>query len=218
MCVGANGLITVKESSTCAHALELMEQNDMRVLPVVDEAKKLVGTISLMQLGSYFLPRMRAPLEMRKIKTSLTNIIKALKAQVINAVNPDVVEDMFVRVGAMDVLSFAQRVSDFPYKQSIIIVGNRWDIQQRSISIGVRLVVVTGDSMPSEDTVERCTQCGVSFISSPFDSATTAWILRTAAVIDNMIVCHYQFILFNDIMFVLLRNKLQYFLRPLLIY
>lgn len=124
----------------------------------------------------------------RRIRTSINNIIRALDAKELNVIEPGYIEDMYVRVGAMDVNSFAtNKKTDFPYKQSVIIVGNRWDIQQKSITIGARLVVVTGDYMPADDTLERAKEAGVSFILTRHDSATTAWLMRTSVVIEGLI-------------------------------
>jgi manganese-dependent inorganic pyrophosphatase len=38
-----------------------------------------------------------------------------------------------------------------------------------------------------EDVIAQARQAGVSFIVSPYDSATTAWVIRTASTIDRII-------------------------------
>ncbi|HEX2101799.1 MAG TPA: putative manganese-dependent inorganic diphosphatase, partial [Candidatus Synoicihabitans sp.] len=98
-------------------------------------------------------------------------------------------EELFVRIGAMDVRSFWKISQDegIPANRSIIIVGDRWDIQQRSIQIGVRALIVTGN-LPIEDEVVAQAQAhGVSVIVSPYDSATTAWVIRTASTVEPLI-------------------------------
>jgi manganese-dependent inorganic pyrophosphatase len=69
----------------------------------------------------------------------------------------------------------------------VVIVGDRWDIQQRSIQIGVRALVVTGNLPVDEEVVQQAREAGVSLIVSPYDSATTAWVIRTASSVDRLI-------------------------------
>lgn len=99
-------VISVQESATCAEALELIESRDIRVLPVVAGDRRLVGTVSVFQLGGFFIPRLREVREMRKVFTSLAHIARALRARVVHVERPDSTEELFVRVGAMDVRSF----------------------------------------------------------------------------------------------------------------
>jgi manganese-dependent inorganic pyrophosphatase len=132
---------------------------------------------------------MREPREMRKVHTSLAHIARALKGRVVHMVEPDRPEDLFVRIGAMDVRSFGKfsEKEGITPEQSIIIVGDRWDIQQRSIQIGVRALVVTGDLPLDEEVIQQARAAGVSLIVSHYDSATTAWVIRTASTIENMV-------------------------------
>jgi manganese-dependent inorganic pyrophosphatase len=70
-------------------------------------------------------------------------------------------------------------------------VGDRWDIQQRSIQIGVRLLVITGGLEPDPEVIEQAKASKVSLIVSSYDSATTAWVIRTASTIDRLIDHQY---------------------------
>jgi manganese-dependent inorganic pyrophosphatase len=89
----------------------------------------------------------------------------------------------------MDIRSFGKfsDQEDIPARQSIIIVGDRWDIQQRSIQVGVRLLVITGNLPVDEEVIELARKSGVSLIVSPYDSATTAWVIRTATTIERLV-------------------------------
>lgn len=184
---------SVEAGATCAEALELIEHHDIRILPVLGANQHVQGTISISQLSGHFVPRIGAPREMRKVTTSLAHITRALKGRVLHIANENHVEDLFVRIGAMDVRSFSRmpETDGIPARQSVIIVGDRWDIQQRSIQIGVRLLVITGGLEPDSEVVEQARAQGVSLIVSQYDSATTAWVIRTASTIDNLIDRHF---------------------------
>ncbi|MFT3866980.1 MAG: DRTGG domain-containing protein [Nibricoccus sp.] len=155
-----SNVISVRPTATCAEALEVIDAHDVRVLPVTTNDNRVIGSISVFQLGGYFIPRMRAPREMRKVHTSLAHIARALKGRIIHMREEDREEDLFIRIGAMDVRSFGKfsEVEGIGPEQSIIIVGDRWDIQQRSIQIGVRALVVTGNLPIDEEVIEQSPQ------------------------------------------------------------
>ncbi len=202
-------VVSITENSTCAEALELIDRHDIRILPVLNAQKKVVGTISLTHLGGIFIPRASEPMLMRKVETSLSKIVSALKGSGLHLVNPDAHEELYVRIGAMDIRSFG-RVSEtdkFPSGKSVIIVGDRWDIQRRAIELGVRVIIVTGNLPIDDEIITACKQAQVSLISSPFDSATTAWVVRTASTITRVVETTYPSIA-PDVRIVDMRKKI----------
>lgn len=182
-------VISLRQNATCAEALELIDRHDVSVLPITTDDLRVLGSVTISQLGGHFLPKLREPREMRRVHTSLEHITRALKAHVVHASEPSLVEDLFVRVGAMDVRSFGNFSQSelTPAAQSIIVVGDRRDIQLRSIEIGVRALVITGGLAVEDEVVALALQKGVSVIISPYDSATTAWVIRAASTIDRLI-------------------------------
>ncbi len=180
---------SVTKNSTCAEALELIDQYDVRALPVIDDNNKIEGMVSIFQLGEFFIPKPREPRAMRRVHTSIDSIIRSLNAQVLNSDNSGELEELYVRIGAMDIRSFGSHHKEdgMPSSKSIIIVGDRWDIQERCLQLGVRLLVITGGLKVDEEMITRAKERGVSLIVSPYDSATTSWIIRTATHIEGLI-------------------------------
>ncbi len=191
--VMTTGVITAPQGATCAEALELIDQHDVRILPIISEDQRVLGTVSVFQLGGHFIPRIREPKEMRHVHTSLSHITRALHAKAIHVENCEKNEDLYIRIGAMDVRSFGKfsEHENIPAAQTVIIVGDRWDIQQRSIQIGVRALVVTGNLPVDTEVIQMAKAAGVSLIISPYDSATTAWVIRTASTIERLIDRNY---------------------------
>lgn len=187
--VMVTNVVNINEDATCAEALELIDQHDVRILPVVAEDKRVVGTVSIFQLGGFFVPKVSALREMRKVHTSLNHIARALRARTVNLPDAEREQELFVRVGAMDLKSFgkaAQSDGILP-GQSIIIVGDRRDIQLRSIEMSVRLLVITGNLPVEDDVVECAKTAGVALIVSPYDTATSAWVIRSATKLGRLI-------------------------------
>tara|TARA_B100001248_G_scaffold262528_2_gene259155 strand:- start:16592 stop:18265 length:1674 start_codon:yes stop_codon:yes gene_type:complete len=181
---------------TCVEALEVMDQHNLRALPVVNEENKLQGLVSISQLGTYFVPKLKDPHNMRYIYTSLDAIVRSLKAEVLHLINPEPMEDLYVRVSAMAVETFntLTETEKIPAGQSVIVVGDREDIQDKALEMGVRMLVITGGLPINGPILEKAKQKGVSLVISPYDSATTAWIVRSASnltplIEDNVVTC-----------------------------
>jgi manganese-dependent inorganic pyrophosphatase len=182
-------VVSVPENATCAEALELIDTNDVRFLPVVDPERRVAGTISLPHLGGVFIPRVNSPKLMRQVHGTLANIARALKATVIHAVDEGRLEDFYVRLGTMDIRSFwtISESEGIPAAQSLIIVGDRRDIHLRAIELGLRGLIVTSGLSVDDEVLANARARGVSVMSSPYDSATTAWVARTASSIERVI-------------------------------
>ena len=180
---------SVSKNSTCAEALELIDKYDVRALPVVDDNGHLEGLISIFQLGEFFIPKPSEPRKMRRVHTSIGAIIRSLSATVLHQDRSDQVEELFVRVGAMDIRSFENnhKENGTSANTSVIVVGDRRDIQERCMQLGVRLLVITGGLEVDADMIEQAKERNVSLIVSPYDSASTSWIIRTATHIDSLV-------------------------------
>lgn len=178
----------IQKSSTCAEALKLIDQYDIRALPVLDDNNHIEGVVSFFQLGEYFIPKPQDPRKMRSVRTSVEAIVRSLNADVFKLYNESKVEELFIRIGAMATADFG----DFSYRegepgQSIIVVGNRIDIQEKAIEVNVRLLVITGKQEIEPHIIEKAIQNKVSIIKSPFDVASTVWIIRSATSIASII-------------------------------
>ncbi|MBT6769399.1 MAG: putative manganese-dependent inorganic diphosphatase [Opitutales bacterium] len=182
-------VVHIHEDATLFEALQLIDKYDVRVLPVTDENKQLKGYLSIFQMGDYFIPKFQQPRAMRQVHTSINDVVTTLKADVIFVRDEDSLEDMYVKIGAMDIRSFGKFTGSdaIPSNETIIIVGDRWDIQQRSIQIGVRLLVITGSLGVDQEVIDLAREKGVSLIISPYVSATTAWTIRTASRISKLV-------------------------------
>ncbi len=187
--VMTSNVIAVSEHATCAEALELIDRHEVRFLPVTADNKGVVGMVSMAHLGGVFIPRVSEPRAMRQVNTSLANIVRALRARAPHLAREHAVEELFVRLGTMDIRTFwsISEREKIAAHQSIIIVGDRRDIQRRAIELGIRALVITSNLDVDSETIELAQAKGVSLIISPYDSATTAWVVRTASTIDRVI-------------------------------
>jgi len=174
--------------ATCAEALRLIDRHRLNVLPVVTADNRATGTITLAQLGHFFIPRLDEPRAMRSVRTSLARIVQSLQAQVLHLVEGDHLEELFVRIGAMDIRTFwtISEKDGIPAAQSIIIVGDRPDVQRRAIELGIRALIISGNLHVDPAIVALARERRVSILVSAQDTATTAWFVRTASTIERL--------------------------------
>ena len=180
---------SVSKQSTCFEALEKIDKYDVRVLPVVDAKHRVEGLISFFQLGEFFIPSPKKSLEVRKVNTNIESIIRSLNAISINTSQRDLIEELSIHVGAMDIKSFGEhhKKLNTPIDKSVIVVGDRKDIQEKSIHLGVRLLIISGGLSVDKSIIKMAKDKGVSLIISPYDSATTCWIVTTASKFESLI-------------------------------
>lgn len=186
-------VISVPETGTCAEALELIDRHSITVLPVTSADRHITGTVSLAQLGGFFIPRISEPRQMRQVRTSLARIARALNATVRHLAHEHRVEELFIRIGAMDMRTFwkiSERES-IAANQAIVVVGDRRDVQLRAIEIGIRALVISGNLPVDDDVVAQARARDVSVLISSFDTASTAWIIRTASTLDRVMNHEY---------------------------
>ncbi|MCW5549396.1 MAG: putative manganese-dependent inorganic diphosphatase [Opitutaceae bacterium] len=185
-----SNVIAIPESATCAEALELLDRHAVNVLPVITPERRIIGTLSLAQMGGFFMPRAQEPRRVRQVRTSLARIVRALGASVCHITDEHRQEELFIRIGAMDIGTFwkiSERENITP-RQSIIIVGDRRDVQLRAIELGIRALVISGNLAVTPDVIAAARERGVGILISAHDTATTAWLVRSASTLDDVIL------------------------------
>ncbi|MGV3774619.1 MAG: putative manganese-dependent inorganic diphosphatase [Verrucomicrobiales bacterium] len=191
-----SNVISVPPKSTVAHALGIMEDRNIRVLPVLNEDLTCVGLISLFKMSKFFFPTPNRPFESRKVFASIMNLACTLDADMLFAVDADHEEDLIMMVGAMSLESFTARMRGYPREKLMVVVGDRRDIQALAIREKVRVIVVTGGLSVDDKLIEEARRNKVSLLVSPHDSATTAMLSRASITVDHMI--HRDFVSFRD--------------------
>jgi manganese-dependent inorganic pyrophosphatase len=193
-------VLSVRPESTAAEALRLMDEKNLRLLPVLDESQKCRGLLSLFKLSKFLFPavnRSASPEHnSREVLSSLAGLARTLDGQVVAGFDTEREQELILMIGAMGLESFAARLEKFPPEKSCVIVGDRWDIQNVAIREGVRVLIVTGDIAIEPKTVEAARKKHVTVITSPHDTATTASLCRAAVAVRH--VLNEQFLCFRE--------------------
>lgn len=189
-------IISATPETTAANALGLMDERGIRILPVLDEGRRCCGLLSLFKLSKFLFPAANRLVDSRRVLSSLANLARTLHGELLLAQNPEAEEDLTLMIGAMSLESFAQRLDTFAREKLIIVVGDRWDIQNLAIREGVRALVVTGGLKVEAKTFEAAQKQNVSLITSPHDTATTAALCRAAVAVRH--VLNEEFMCFRE--------------------
>ena len=137
-------ILSVTPDATAAQALQLMDEHNIRILPVLDKERRCRGLLSLFKLSKFLFPAANRLVDSRRVLSSLTKLAETLHGELLVANEPDGEEDLMLMIGAMSLESFAERLETFPREKLVVVVGDRWDIQNVAIREGVRVLIVTG--------------------------------------------------------------------------
>lgn len=184
-------ILGVRPDSTAAEALRLMDEKNLRFLPVMDEARRCRGLLSLFKLSKFLFPAVNRDANQehnsREVLASLSKLAETLDGRLVVGSETEREEELILVIGAMGLESFAARLEKFPLDKLCVVVGDRWDIQNIAIREGVRVLIVTGGITVEPKTIEAAQRRNVSVITSPHDTATTASLCRAAVGVRHVL-------------------------------
>jgi manganese-dependent inorganic pyrophosphatase len=189
-------IFSVTPDATAAEALGLMDEHDIRILPVLDAQQKCRGLLSLFKLSKFLFPAANRLIDSRRVLSSLDNLAKTLGGKLIIGHESKREEDLILMIGAMKLESFAQRLEKLQPQKLAVVVGDRSDIQELAIREGVRVLIVTGGLAVEENIIAAATKNRVSLITSPHDTSTTASLCRSAVAVRHML--NEEFLSFRE--------------------
>jgi manganese-dependent inorganic pyrophosphatase len=189
--VMAANVTSADADTTVAEALGMMDDRNLRVLPIVNEDHSCRGLVSVFKMSKYFFPAPNRTFDSRRVLASIRNLARTLNAKIVVATLPEQEEDLILMIGAMTLESFAKRLPSYPPEKLIVVVGDREEIQRLAIRERTRVLIVTGGLNVDPAIVDEARQNDVSLLLSPHDTATTAMLCRTAITVKHMAHEHY---------------------------
>lgn len=182
-----SNVISVPPRTTAVDALAVMDERNIRVLPVLDPERHCLGLLSVFKASKFFFPAPNRIFDSRRVLASVRTLARTLGAKMICAFEPDREEDLVLMVGAMKAASFASRLPNYAPEKIIVVVGDREDIQHLAVEGRVRVIVVTGGLEVSPEISELARRNEVTLLLSPHDSATTAMLCRSSITVEHVL-------------------------------
>ncbi len=154
-----------------------MNENKLRTLPIVDDEGFLAGIVTMKDIAMSLINT-----DQQYLCTSYDNIIETLIGK--SLLKFDEIID-----GEITVASFEEttlRRSAILNKNSIVIVGDRYDVIKYAVEIGVKLIIVTGDMEVSPDLIEQAEINKVNIIRTPYHTYYTAKNISLSKYVEDI--------------------------------
>lgn len=157
-------------------AMQILTSNKFRMIPLVDDNSRYISTIHFNIFAENILMKID-PKKNIIISTSEANLVKTLRAQHVVVKDMDEIFKAQIVIAASEIETLREYIDVMPAENSIVIVGDRTDIQQYVIEKGVRAVIVSAGKMVTREVKELAAEKKVAVIITPFNSASTSWLV-----------------------------------------
>ncbi|MFO1483521.1 MAG: putative manganese-dependent inorganic diphosphatase [Verrucomicrobiaceae bacterium] len=193
-------VFTASPHQTFLSVYRMMMDHNFRAIPVVDETGRLLGMPSIQELAQLFLPAQtneKTVAANREVRTSLLNIVNALDG-IVGGTAPDLeaLQNLVLVVAASSLETTKKRAQQFAADHVVVITGDRPEIHELAVDLGVRCLIITGKFKASTSILSRAAEKGVAIIYSPYDTASTSQLLRFSRPIGEALT--HEFLSFTS--------------------
>lgn len=176
---------TVNCKTSLWNAISQMEACSSKVLPVVDDEGHYHSLLHYNAFSKNILKTLD-PERSSALITSITLMQETLNAQPLVTFNEDEIFKCDILVAASQFESFKQILDMQASENSVVITGDRTDIQEYCIEKGIRALIMSAGSIMSKELREKAEKHNVSVLISPYDAASTAMLSVYATPVSAM--------------------------------
>ena len=180
-------VVSIHRDAPVYQAMTRFGEDKFRGLPVVDDARNCIGLLSAFKLGKYLFPPIENLSSSRIVEASIAHIREAIRATLITGKEDPAIRPRTLVVAAMLTDSFKKRLEQLDIPATVLIVGDRWNIQELSILAGVPAIIITNNFSPPDKILALAQEHGTTLLSSPHDTATTTLLARAAVTAGQML-------------------------------
>ena len=180
-------VLSVSADSAVYDALQLIDKNRLRGLPVIEEGNRFLGLLSAFKISHHLFPPREEASKARVILASLAGIVETFAGNLLCGTLSTETHEHLILVGAMNYDTFGDSLQRYQGSRIVLVVGDRSEIQTYAIDEKVHAIVVTGSMRVHDAILNRAREKGTTIISSPHDTATTVLLSRGAVRAGRMI-------------------------------
>ncbi|MDR1930151.1 MAG: putative manganese-dependent inorganic diphosphatase [Treponema sp.] len=166
-------------------ALELMEQENLRVLPVTDSLGVYKSMLHYRAFSRYIITHIN-PRKKTSFPVSIDNVTEVLRAQPITLSSPAEVIRSSIVIAASYNKYFTAHLEDSDAANALVIMGDRLDLQAYCIEKKVRALILSNGHTLSPELTALAKKNGVSVLSSPFDTSSTAMLIIYSVPVETI--------------------------------
>ncbi|HHW00357.1 MAG TPA: putative manganese-dependent inorganic diphosphatase [Clostridiaceae bacterium] len=159
----------------------IMQKNNIKVIPVVDEHDRLIGIVTLSDITNKYLNIMESAI-IASSKTPLQNVIETLNGRLLCG-SPE----SFSVTGKVVIAAMASNeLTPFIEQGDIVIVGNLKDNQLKAVELGAGCIVVTCGCEVDKDVLDVAREKNCVILTTPNDTFTTAMLINQSIPIGHV--------------------------------
>ncbi len=170
-------MTTLKPEDSILKAYQLMTEYRSKIMAVSDEKGKLRGLVTMKDIAMGLIKG-----DFYHLKTSLENIAHAIEGEVLTK-NSDQIEGSIV-IGAYYNETLRER--HILNSESIVIVGDRFDVIEHAIMSQVNLMILTGGTDLPDNLVALARDQSVTIISTHLDTYTVSKLINQCNYITQI--------------------------------
>ncbi|WIF94777.1 putative manganese-dependent inorganic diphosphatase [Caminicella sporogenes] len=188
---------------TILTAYKIMESRKIRTLPIVDKSGKLLGIVTMKDIAMELIRG-----DFYSLKTRINNIVDNLEGEILIGEDKEIEGKISVVAFYYDTIKEDKILNE----NSIVIVGDRYDIVDYSIECKVKLIIITGGKKLPEKYLKKAQKNNVDIISVKGDTYTISKLINQCNYIssimkDKDIIKFYEREYLEDVKEVLLTSK-----------
>ena len=154
-------------------ALESLSRSPFKLLPIVDGDGRYLSSLHYNVFARNLLKKVN-PRRKTVTPTSLELLQKTLQAQPILLYRSDEFFNAQMVVAASEFSTFRSHLGALNPESTLVITGDRKDIQKHAVEAGVRALIITGGTLLDKEIREEAERKRVSVLISPCDTASTS--------------------------------------------
>ncbi|SJZ33845.1 putative manganese-dependent inorganic diphosphatase [Selenihalanaerobacter shriftii] len=177
-----NNLKTVAPNTPIKEVGELLEQEEIKVVPVINEINELLGIVTAGDIAHRYLEELAVE-SLREVPTSLENIIHTLEGEVIidqQDISAEVTGNIIT--GAMD----AETMRSYISSGDIVLLGNRVKAQRVALEADISCLIVTGDLEVKTEIKDLATKKEITIIKVPHDTFAAARLINMSIPVSKV--------------------------------
>lgn len=173
--------LAVLPSTTLREVGILTNNQNVKTLPIVDEANHLLGIITLGDLAHKYLAELGLE-HLGGLHLTIENMLRTLNGRLV--VNHDLNQELSgnVIIGAMNHATMEQ----FIKPGDVVILGDRESAQISALKAGASCIIITGGYTVSEAVRKEGLQAKATVITVPYDTFATARLINMSAPVETM--------------------------------
>ena len=161
--------LMIDEHCSIYRAYKILEDNGVTGSPLVDKDKKLIGYINLKGMTKFLIDG-----DINYLNSSYDNIVDTLGAKEVVRVDDQIEGNILA--AAYKSKTFVSRIS--LRRDDILIVGDRYEIQEYAIESKIKLLIMVNNSQLADELVEKAKKNKVNVITVPLGTYKCANMIK----------------------------------------